>query len=211
MRSRRGCRAGRSRVRLRVREVRCVPRTRGVWRTARGSRSPFTSSATGAAALFTLSLSHHLQAVLILRRVRAQRRWSHAQSGLHRVLVARRRAQGRPLPRRRHLAQPDHPRHHLEPGRAAQHGASAGLPIALTTLAAFPSQRNADSASPGRVAQVFPTYRPGFDGLKPLSSTRGGTSAPIPLLVQTELSGLLNLCRLEVRPFARSLPAGRDG
>lgn len=67
MRSRRGCRAGRSRVRVRAREVRGVQRTRGVWRLAKGSRSLFTSSATGGAALFSLSLSHHLRAVLTLR------------------------------------------------------------------------------------------------------------------------------------------------
>ncbi|GAA5920823.1 hypothetical protein JCM3775_003966 [Rhodotorula graminis] len=44
---------------------------------------------------------------------------------------------------------------------------------------------------------VFPTYLPGFDGLEPLSIDRRRTVAPIPLLVQTELTGLLNLCRLE--------------
>ncbi|BGP42797.1 hypothetical protein JCM10449v2_006809 [Rhodotorula kratochvilovae] len=44
---------------------------------------------------------------------------------------------------------------------------------------------------------VFPTYRPGFDGLAPLPSARTRGSPPIPLLVQTELTGLLNQCRLE--------------
>ncbi|GAA5900382.1 hypothetical protein JCM8208_005346 [Rhodotorula glutinis] len=44
---------------------------------------------------------------------------------------------------------------------------------------------------------IFPTYLPGFDGLEPFSIDRRKSAAPIPLLVQTELTGLLNLCRLE--------------
>ncbi|GAA5852549.1 hypothetical protein JCM9279_005507 [Rhodotorula babjevae] len=44
------------------------------------------------------------------------------------------------------------------------------------------------------LSTVFPMYRPGFEGLEPVSSS---TAAPTPLLIQTELTGLLNLCRLE--------------
>ncbi|GAA6052139.1 hypothetical protein JCM3770_001239 [Rhodotorula araucariae] len=47
------------------------------------------------------------------------------------------------------------------------------------------------------LSTVFPTYRPGFDGIAPNTTTRVRGSPPIPLLVQTELTGLLNLCRLE--------------
>ncbi|GAA6021264.1 hypothetical protein JCM10207_002595 [Rhodosporidiobolus poonsookiae] len=45
---------------------------------------------------------------------------------------------------------------------------------------------------------LFPTYTPGFASLEPNSNVgRSKWAAPIPLLVQTELTGLLNLCRLE--------------
>ncbi|BGP27040.1 RNA recognition motif domain containing protein [Rhodotorula toruloides] len=43
---------------------------------------------------------------------------------------------------------------------------------------------------------IFPNYTPGFDGLKPFSLP-GKKSAPIPLLLQTELTGLLELCKLQ--------------
>ncbi|GAA5866222.1 hypothetical protein JCM8547_007208 [Rhodosporidiobolus lusitaniae] len=44
---------------------------------------------------------------------------------------------------------------------------------------------------------LFPTYTPGFSSLEPNSNPRSKWAAPIPLLLQTELTGLLNLCRLE--------------
>jgi len=75
--------------------------------------------------------------------------------------------------------------------------------LALGPLTRRPSQIAQELTFPPPsslcASQVFPTYRPGFEGLKPYSNDRQGTAAPIPLLVQTELTGLLNLCRLEVR------------
>ncbi|GJN93034.1 hypothetical protein Rhopal_006079-T1 [Rhodotorula paludigena] len=47
---------------------------------------------------------------------------------------------------------------------------------------------------------VFPSYRPGFTGVEPNAPLRKN-AVPVPLLVQTELTGLLNLCRLET-PWA---------
>lgn len=49
-----------------------------------------------------------------------------------------------------------------------------------------------------RLEQIFPNYTPGFDGLKPVP-VRGAKSVPVPLLLQTELTGLLELCKLQVR------------
>ncbi|GAA5886539.1 hypothetical protein JCM6882_001680 [Rhodosporidiobolus microsporus] len=44
---------------------------------------------------------------------------------------------------------------------------------------------------------LFPTYTPGFSSVEPNPNPRSKWAAPIPLLLQTELTGLLNLCRLE--------------
>ncbi|GAA5950509.1 hypothetical protein JCM10213_000987, partial [Rhodosporidiobolus nylandii] len=44
---------------------------------------------------------------------------------------------------------------------------------------------------------LFPTYTPGFATLEPNPHQRSKWASPIPLLLQTELTGLLNLCRLE--------------
>ncbi|GAA5984507.1 hypothetical protein JCM11641_007005 [Rhodosporidiobolus odoratus] len=44
---------------------------------------------------------------------------------------------------------------------------------------------------------LFPTYSPGFTTLEPNPNPRSKWAVPIPLLLQTELTGLLNLCRLE--------------
>ncbi|BGP34722.1 hypothetical protein JCM10296v2_006544 [Rhodotorula toruloides] len=43
---------------------------------------------------------------------------------------------------------------------------------------------------------IFSNYTPGFDGLEP-SLARERKSAPVPLLLQTELTGLLELCKLQ--------------
>ncbi|BGP73141.1 hypothetical protein NBRC10513v2_006545 [Rhodotorula toruloides] len=43
---------------------------------------------------------------------------------------------------------------------------------------------------------IFPNYTPGFDGLTPVPVC-GRKSAPVPLLLQTELTGLLELCKLQ--------------
>ncbi|BGP10741.1 hypothetical protein JCM10049v2_006633 [Rhodotorula toruloides] len=45
---------------------------------------------------------------------------------------------------------------------------------------------------------IFPNYTPGFDGLKPVP-VRGAKSVPVPLLLQTELTGLLELCKLQAK------------
>lgn len=64
-----------------------------------------------------------------------------------------------------------------------------------------PSQAGSDADDgPDASAQVFPSYRPGFTGVEPNAPLRKN-AMPVPLLVQTELTGLLNLCRLEVRRF----------
>ncbi|CEQ43120.1 SPOSA6832_05020, partial [Sporobolomyces salmonicolor] len=51
---------------------------------------------------------------------------------------------------------------------------------------------------------LFPTYTPGFGGLEANANIRK-SFAPCPLLLQTELTGLLNLCRLE-SPHACKVP-----
>ncbi|GAA5914790.1 hypothetical protein JCM5296_005167 [Sporobolomyces johnsonii] len=51
---------------------------------------------------------------------------------------------------------------------------------------------------------LFPTYTPGFGGHDRNANTRK-SFAPCPLLLQTELTGLLNLCRLE-SPHACKVP-----
>ncbi|GAA5964765.1 hypothetical protein JCM21900_000195 [Sporobolomyces salmonicolor] len=51
---------------------------------------------------------------------------------------------------------------------------------------------------------LFPTYTPGFGGLGANANIRK-SFAPCPLLLQTELTGLLNLCRLE-SPHACKVP-----
>lgn len=56
--------------------------------------------------------------------------------------------------------------------------------------------------SPSLATQLFPTYEPGFSGM-----IANKSSMPCPLLMQTELTGLLSLCRLEVSSSApRSAP-----
>ncbi|GAA5838009.1 hypothetical protein JCM11251_006822 [Rhodosporidiobolus azoricus] len=52
---------------------------------------------------------------------------------------------------------------------------------------------------------LFPTYTPGFSSLEPNPNNSSKYAAPIPLLLQTELTGLLNLCRLE-SAHARKVP-----
>ncbi|GAA5886547.1 hypothetical protein JCM6882_001683 [Rhodosporidiobolus microsporus] len=52
---------------------------------------------------------------------------------------------------------------------------------------------------------LFPTYTPGFSSVEPNPNPRSKWAAPIPLLLQTELTGLLNLCRLE-SAHARKVP-----
>ncbi|GAA5879959.1 hypothetical protein JCM16303_004414 [Sporobolomyces ruberrimus] len=53
------------------------------------------------------------------------------------------------------------------------------------------------------LSTIFPTYAPGFDGLDPLAGSED--SQLCPLLLESELEGLLTLCRLE-SPHAYKAP-----
>ncbi|GAA6059245.1 hypothetical protein JCM10212_006638 [Sporobolomyces blumeae] len=53
------------------------------------------------------------------------------------------------------------------------------------------------------MATVFPTYTPGFAGVDAVPVRKG--APPCPLLLQSEMTGLLNLCRLE-NPHALKAP-----
>jgi hypothetical protein len=61
----------------------------------------------------------------------------------------------------------------------------------------------ARSADVPILVQIFPTYAPGFDGLDPLAGSED--SQLCPLLLESELEGLLTLCRLE-SPHAYKAP-----
>jgi len=63
----------------------------------------------------------------------------------------------------------------------------------LYVVATLPFLRRAKRSLNCRRSQIFPTYDPGFTGLQ-----ANKCITPCPLLMQTELTGLLSLCKLEV-------------
>ena len=119
-----------------------------------------------------------------------QLRRPHSLAGLHRDLLARSRSHDRSLARRTQDRRPTGARHALEPDDPHDHRSS-------------PS-RNREPHSCRRRTQIFPSWEPGFRGIDAFLGP-----VPGPLLMQTELTGLVSLCKLEVRRLPLSSGVAR--
>lgn len=98
---------------------------------------------------------------------------------LHRSGICHRRSNDREDAQRQEAPQPSRPHHPLNPRRIHEHCTSPPSALRRRELMDL---------------QVFPSWQLGFDGIDVIE---GPGAAP--LLLMTELSGLTNLCKLEVR------------